>query len=292
MTWLIGCNGMLGTELSHVLEKNEIPFIGTDCEVDITDLSALESFAKNKNFCCIINCAAYTAVDKAEDDIQTCNKLNIHGAANIAACSKNINARLIHISTDYVFDGKGITEENVLRSYREDDKTNPIGVYGLSKRDGEIAVLENNQKSYIIRTAWLYGKYRNNFVSAMIRLMNEKNEIKVVNDQVGSPTWAFDLSNAIINFINTETSCGIYHYTNEGNITWFDFANEIYKLGKETGLIKNKCNVVPCSSSEYPSKVQRPSFSVLDKSKIKNNLKISIPSWNKSLKEYINTCAL
>jgi len=281
MIWLIGCKGMLGTELSNLLEKTNLPFVGTDREVDITNKKALNEFINGKNINYVINCAAYTAVDKAEDDIQTCNNLNNLGAANIASCSSEIKAKFIHISTDYVFDGKGFIP------YKEDDITNPIGVYGKSKRDGEISVLENNPNSYIIRTAWLYGKYGNNFISTMIRLMNERDEIKVVNDQRGSPTWAYDLVNIIINFINADRPYGIYHYTNEGDITWFDFAKEIYNLGRELNLIKKNCLVSPCTSEEFPSKVTRPSFSVLDKSKIKSTLGINIPLWNNSLKEYL-----
>jgi len=281
MIWLIGNKGMLGTELSNLLEKKGIPFIGTDRDVDITDLNTLNNFTKDKQIKCIVNCAAYTAVDKAEDDFETCDRLNHLGAANIAICSAMIPARIIHISTDYVFDGTGSAP------YREDDNTNPIGVYGRTKKDGETAVLQNNPHSYIIRTAWLYGKHGNNFVSTMLKLMNERSELKVVNDQIGNPTWAFDLANVIIKFMNTEKPAGIYHYTNEGNITWFNFANEIYKQGKKLGLIKNDCSVLPCTSSEFPAKVKRPAYSVLDKGKIKSELKVSIPSWEYSLKEYL-----
>jgi len=294
MIWLIGCKGMLGTELSLLLEKRGIPYVGTDIEIDITDITSLKNFVKSKQVKYIINCAAYTAVDKAEDDKDKCYMLNDLGAENIALCSADIHARLIHISTDYVFDGKGIIDINTgnPRPYYEEDVTNPIGVYGLTKRDGENAVLNNNSHSYIIRTAWLYGIYGNNFVKTMLRLMNERNEIKVVNDQYGSPTWAYDLSYVIIKIINTDISFGIYHYTNEGSVTWFDFANEIYKQGKGIGLIKSRCSILPCSSYEYPAKVKRPAFSVLDKSKIKNNLDIKIPDWKRSLEEYIKLCEL
>jgi len=288
---------MLGTELSLLLEKNGVPFIGTDREVDIADPEALRAFAEKQAFSWIINCAAYTAVDKAEDDVENCRRLNTLGAANIAACAKNIGARLIHISTDYVFDGKGIAEGTGLRTYREDDATAPIGVYGLTKRDGELAVIEKNHRSYIIRTAWLYGKYGNNFVHTMIRLMNERDEIKVVNDQRGSPTWAFDLASAVLAVIKAvdsgkNISFGIYHYTNEGNITWFDFAQEIYRQGRELGRISKDCAVKPCTSAEYPAKVKRPAYSVLDKSKIKSTLGIDIPAWDKSLKDFLKICAL
>jgi len=295
MIWLIGSKGMLGTELSLLLEKSGLPFVGTDREVDITDTTALEKFAENQSINWIINSAAYTAVDKAEDDAENCRRLNTLGAGNIAACAKKIGARLIHISTDYVFDGKGIKADgtDVLRPYREDDTTAPIGVYGLTKRDGEIAVQENNPNSYIIRTAWLYGKHGNNFVHTMLRLMNERNEVKVVNDQRGSPTWAVDLAEAIISFVKTEKTgkdipYGIYHFTNEGEITWFDFAKEIFKQGREQQLITKDCGVNPCTSADFPAKVKRPAYSVLDKTKIKTILGITIPVWYNSLNKFLS----
>ena len=284
--WLIGNKGMLGTELSLLMERTGIPFIGTDLDVDITDPAALKTFASGKQFDWIINCAAYTAVDKAEDDIETCRRLNVQGPANIALCAKDTGARLIHISTDYVFNGKK-TEP-----YREDDPTDPTGVYGLTKRDGEFAVMENNPRSYIIRTAWLYGKHGNNFVHTMIKLMNEREEVRVVNDQRGSPTWAFDLASVILALVRAtdagkDVPFGIYHYTNEGNISWFDFAREIYLQGRKLGRISKDCSVKSCTSAEYPAKVKRPLYSVLDKTKIKTTLGINIPAWDASLEEYL-----
>jgi dTDP-4-dehydrorhamnose reductase len=286
--WLIGCKGMLGTEISLLLEKSGLSFVGTDREVDIADAAALEQFAGKQSIGWIINCAAYTAVDKAEDDAENCRRLNTLGAANIAACAKSIGARLIHISTDYVFDGKGNSP------YREDDTTAPIGVYGQTKREGEFEVLKNNPRSYIIRTAWLYGRHGNNFVHTMLRLMNERDEVKVVDDQRGSPTWAFDLASTVLTFIRAFDSgkgvpFGIYHYTNEGNITWYDFAKEIYRQGREQGRIAKDCVVKPCTSAEYPAKVKRPAYSVLDKGKIKTALGIEVPAWEKSLKEFLRS---
>jgi dTDP-4-dehydrorhamnose reductase len=284
---------MLGTELSLLMEKSGCSFVGTDREMDITDAAALEQFAKKQPIDWIINCAAYTAVDKAEDDAENCRRLNTLGAGNIAACAAHIGAQFIHISTDYVFDGKGIIEETgAPRPYREDDPTNPIGVYGLTKRDGELAVLENNPYSYIIRTAWLYGRHGNNFVHTMLRLMNERDEVKVVDDQRGSPTWAFDLASAVLALIKAVDSgkdvpSGIYHYTNEGDITWFDFAKEICRQGREQGRVTKDCAVKPCTSAEYPAKVKRPAYSVLDKSKIKAELGIEVPGWKKSLTEFL-----
>jgi len=298
MIWLIGNKGMLGAELSLLLEKSGYSFIGTDSEVDITSLAALEDFIRTQQndtqpIDCIINCAAYTAVDKAEDDAEKCRQLNTLGAGNIAVCAKSINAWLIHISTDYVFDGEGIkTEgENVPRPYREDDATNPIGVYGLTKRDGELTVLENNPHSYIIRTAWLYGKYSSNFVRTMLKLMNERETIRVVNDQKGSPTWTYDLSEAIITFLcamdKNPAPYGIYHFTDEGEISWFDFACKIHILARKMGILTKNCEITPCTSADFPAKVKRPAYSVLDKTKIKTVLNIAIPLWDNSLRKFL-----
>ena len=284
---------MLGTELALLLESSGLPCIGTDRELDITNKDSLFSFVENQHapIAWIVNCAAYTAVDKAEDDSESCRLLNTVGAGNIARAAKKTEARLVHISTDYVFSGMG------KKPYTEEDPTDPIGVYGLTKRDGETAVLECNEKTYIIRTAWLYGKHGNNFVHTMLHMMNERNEIKVVDDQKGSPTWTYDLASAVLALIKAtdsgkEIPFGIFHYTNEGEITWFDFAREIFRQGKEHGCIKKDCAIVPCKSGEFPARVKRPAYSVLDKSKIKAALGIEIPDWDKSLCKMISGVTL
>ncbi|MDR2403985.1 MAG: dTDP-4-dehydrorhamnose reductase [Spirochaetaceae bacterium] len=303
MIWLIGCKGMLGTDLSLMLESSGLSSVGTDLYVDITDIAALECFLNQQSrmdpVVWIVNCAAYTAVDKAEDDSAFCRSLNTHGAANVAGIAKAIGAKLIHISTDYVFNGLGIASGNSpgIRPYREDDPTDPIGVYGLTKRDGEAEVLANSDAAYIIRTAWLYGKYGNNFVATMLRLMQERDTVSVVNDQRGSPTWTHDLADAVITLIRAVDSGrtvlpGIYHYTNEGNITWFDFARKIYTQGRDLGLLTGDCTIKPCTSAEFPSKVRRPVYSVLDKTKIKAALGLEIPPWDQSLEKYLKTCAV
>ena len=288
MIWLIGNKGMLGTELSYLLEKASLPFKGTDRELDIGDPAALMDFVEKQSapFTWIINCAAYTAVDKAEDDREKCRLLNTEGAQNVSKTANKIGARLIHISTDYVFNG------NVNKPYTEEDTTDPIGVYGQSKRDGEVKILEENAKTYIIRTAWLYGKYGNNFVQTMLRLMKEKDEVKVVNDQRGSPTWTRDLSETIITLLNLVNEgkiipYGIYHFTDEGEITWFDFAREIHLQARALGILAKDCEVTPCTSADYPAKVKRPGYSVLDKTKIKTTLNINIPSWDLSLRKFL-----
>ncbi|MDR2095994.1 MAG: dTDP-4-dehydrorhamnose reductase [Treponema sp.] len=300
MIWLIGNRGMLGTELSLVLEKQGLACMGTDREIDITQPNALTFFAERQavtgvpiNW--IINCAAYTAVDKAEDDGENCYRLNTEGAGNIAVCAKRIGARMIHLSTDYVFNGCGVKDTSgAIRPYREDDETDPIGVYGRTKRDGERAVQENTSDVYIIRTAWLYGKYGNNFVHTMLRLMKERDTVTVVDDQRGSPTWAFDLAHTITAFIIASEAgktipFGIYHFSNEGNMSWFDFAREIYDEGRNLGLLTDGCTVKPCTSAEFPARVKRPAYSVLDKSKIKDTLGITIPFWKESLSIYLHT---
>jgi dTDP-4-dehydrorhamnose reductase len=291
MIWLIGNRGMLGSERARLFDGQHIEYVGTGRELDIRDRAALFDFAKKKTFEWIINCAAYTAVDKAEDDAQNCRLINTVGPHHIAETAATIGAKLIHISTDYVFNGMS------KRPYREDDMTDPIGVYGLTKRDGEIAVINNNNASYIIRTSWLYGQYGNNFVHTMLRLMRERETVSVVNDQMGVPTWTNDLAQAIIFFVKktndgSEAPYGIYHFSgenlsNDNGISWFDFASMIYRYGSEMGILTKKCNVLPCTSAEYPSKVRRPAFSVLDKTKIKSALNIDIPAWDTSLKEFL-----
>ena len=286
MVWLIGSKGMLAAEIAHQLNLHNIQWIGSDKEVDITDHAAVEAFIQ-QNFSSgslqwIINCAAYTAVDKAEDDHAVAQKLNADALINICTAVKKYGVRLIHFSTDYVFDGTSSIP------YIETDTTNPQSVYGCTKLQGEKNIGGLLPEHYIIRTAWLYGKNGNNFVSTMLRLMNEKDSLKVVNDQRGSPTYAVDLARAVLRIIQLDNQrYGIYHYSNEGNITWYDFACEIYQQGKEMGLIKRTCSVVPCTSSEFPQKAHRPSFSLLNKQKIKETFSLSIPQWSESLSLYL-----
>ena len=286
MVWLIGSKGMLASEIAAQLNQHNMQWIGSDKEVDITDHAAVEAFIQ-QNFSSgslqwIINCAAYTAVDKAEDDHAVAQKLNADALINICTAVKKYGVRLIHFSTDYVFDGTSSIP------YIETDTTNPQSVYGCTKLQGEKNIGGLLPEHYIIRTAWLYGKNGNNFVSTMLRLMNEKDSLKVVNDQRGSPTYAVDLARAVLRIIQLDNQrYGIYHYSNEGNITWYDFACEIYQQGKEMGLIKRTCSVVPCTSSEFPQKAHRPSFSLLNKQKIKETFSLSIPQWSESLSLYL-----
>lgn len=270
MYLITGCKGQLGTELSRLLPNA----ICADVDVlDITDENAVQNFVRDNNIDVIINCAAYTAVDKAESDIELATKINVDGPRNLA----KTGAKIIHISTDYVFDGTGHMP------YTTDEKTNPVSVYGKTKRAGEIAVLENNSVAVVIRTAWLYSPYGNNFVKTMRRLGGEKTEINVVADQIGTPTYAADLADAIVKIIpqmNIENS-GIYHFTNEGVCSWYDFANEII------GLSNLNCLVNPIKSSQYPTPAARPFYSVLDKEKIKSVFGINIKHWKDGLKRCI-----
>lgn len=286
MVWLIGCKGMLGTEIARQLKNSNIDYIGTDIDVDITKLEVLEDFAnKNPKIDWIINCSAYTAVDKAEDDKDFANLLNNIGPKNISSVAKKINAKMIHISTDYVFDGTG----NI--PYTEDMDVKPIGVYGQTKADGEKSVIDSGCEYYIFRTAWLYGYDGKNFVYTMLKLMESKSELSVVSDQKGTPTFAGDLANCVIKTIASKNQipCGIYHCTDLGEITWYDFACEIYKQGKATGKLSNECKINPCSTDEFPTKAKRPAYSVLSKEKIQQALGITLPMWNESLNVFMNS---
>lgn len=286
MVWLIGCKGMLGTEIARQLKNSNIDYIGTDIDVDITKLEVLEDFAnKNPKIDWIINCSAYTAVDKAEDDKDFANLLNNIGPKNISSVAKKINAKMIHISTDYVFDGTGTTP------YTEDMDVKPIGVYGQTKADGEKSVIDSGCEYYIFRTAWLYGYDGKNFVYTMLKLMESKQELAVVSDQKGTPTFAGDLANCVIKTITSKNQipCGIYHCTDLGEITWYDFACEIYKQGKATGKLSNECKINPCSTDEFPTKAKRPAYSVLSKEKIQQALGIALPMWNESLNVFMNS---
>lgn len=308
--WIIGNKGMLGQQLCRLLEQEGIPFVGTDLEVSIMDPAALLTFGKEHVHLSvnlhaatqrskvrhplspipwIVNCAAYTAVDRAEEDPETCFALNAEGPKNIARVAEELGAGLIQISTDYVFDGVGIRDSSGnLRPYREEDPVNPVGVYGKSKAAGEQAVQQSCSRVVILRTAWLYGKYGNNFVSTMLRLMNEREVVRVVNDQRGTPTWAADLSRAILAILQApRPQFGIFQYTNGGECTWYEFASEIYRLGRELGLFSRECRVEPISTDQYPTKAKRPQYSVLSKEKIQRVYGVPVPPWQESLKRFL-----
>lgn len=284
MIWITGSDGMLGKELCGYLVNQNIKFVGTDKECDISDLQVLKRFTEGKSINWIVNCSAYTAVDKAEDEPEAAFSINEEGAGNLAAMAESIGAKFIHISTDYVFDGSGS------RPYKENDQVNPSGIYGRSKFAGELRLKEKTEKYFIIRTSWLYGKHGGNFVHTMLRLFNERESLNVVNDQRGCPTWSYNLAEVIYYFIKNDSGkYGVYHYSNSGETTWYDFTCEIYRLARSKGLVNNNVIINPVSSDMYPSKVKRPLYSVLDNSKINRLKGIEQPDWRVSLERYIDT---
>lgn len=271
-----GAKGQLGQEFQQ-LEKNfpslNFLFVSKN-ELSIADENAVNTFFKNKQIDICINCAAYTAVDKAETDKETAIAVNAIAVGYLAKACKNHNAKFIHISTDYVFDGKGI------KPFTENDQTNPVNFYGQTKLSGELNALKENEETIIIRTAWVYSSFGNNFVKTMIRLMNERESIGVVNDQYGCPTFAADLAQAIMQIIvGNNFIAGIYHYSNKGKISWYDFAKEISQQ------INSHCVVNEITTSQFPTPASRPSYSVLDTSKIAETFNITIPEWKESLQK-------
>lgn len=277
-----GANGQLGNEIRIVSRGSKDQYIFTDvAELDITDAAAVEKMVTDNKVEVIINCAAYTNVDKAEDDYDLAELLNATAVKNLATAIKQNDGTLIHISTDYVFGG---TKNNT--PCGEDEPANPTGVYGVTKLHGEHAIEAVGCKHLIIRTAWLYSEFGKNFVKTMLNLTATKPSLNVVFDQVGSPTYAYDLAQAIFTIVENrkyEGKDGIYHYSNEGVCSWYDFTKMIAEYAGHT-----VCDIQPCHSNEFPSKVVRPSYSVLDKTKIKNTFGIQIPYWTDSLKTSIN----
>lgn len=273
-----GCNGQLGNEI-QLLEK-EYPqhtYFNTDvAELDITNQLAVNDFINRHAIDGVINCAAYTAVDKAEGDKELCTTLNTVAPSYLAAAIDKRGGWIIHVSTDYVFDGTHHTP------YVETDTPSPDSVYGSTKLAGELGVSKFSKKHMIIRTAWLYSAFGNNFVKTMIRLGKEKTELGVIFDQIGTPTYARDLAVAIMTAVDKGIETGVYHFSNEGVISWYDFTKAIHRIAG----IKD-CKVRPLHTSEYPTAANRPAYSVLDKTKIKQTYGIEIPYWEDSLKECI-----
>ncbi len=287
MIWVVGNKGMLGSELSCELGKAGLAFVGSDRDVDFLDPYAIEAFASRSKVTAIVNCAAYTAVDKAEDEPEICARLNVEGPRNLAVLAHKIGARLLHISTDYVFDG------NSTVPYREDDPVNPTGIYGRTKAEGEQVLLASCPDTIIVRTAWLYGEYGNNFVYTMLLLMRKKDEIGVVADQQGSPTWAQDLARTIVAVLKDRSGkSGIYHFTDAGDISWYDFAVTIHEKGRKLGILERDCRVVPLATGQYPTRARRPTYSVLSKEKIQRDFKVAVPAWDESLGRFMDEITL
>ena len=277
MTILVtGGNGQLGSALRLASAESNHRYLFTDvAELDITSAEAVEAFFEREKVDVVVNCAAYTAVDLAEENEAQADAINHRAVALLAEACKRHNATLIHISTDYIFSGDADAP------YKEDAEPSPLGVYGRTKLAGERAVAESGCRYIILRTAWLYSEFGRNFFKTMQSLTASREELRVVADQIGTPTYAGDLAKAVTYIINSEQlgKCGIYHYTNEGVCSWYDFACEIARLSGHTA-----CKVTPCTTEEYPTKARRPRYSVLDKSKFIATFGLAIPEWRESLK--------
>jgi dTDP-4-dehydrorhamnose reductase len=289
MIWLIGNRGMLGTEVESLLCEYNISHIVSGREADITDYNALKVFIESqghKKIDWIINCAAYTDVDRAEDEPEVALRVNSIGVRNIAKVAQMLSSVMVHLSTDYVFNGKKESE------YTEGDEPEPLGAYGRSKLEGERRVVESLKRYYILRTAWLYGSNGRNFVNTMLRLFREREAVDVVADQFGSPTYAKDLAEFIL-FLVRRSPCnyGLYHFTNLDKASRYEFAREIYEIGRRFGLLESEVMIRTVSSSEYPSRAVRPQNSYLSKEKILRTFGISIRKWQDALKDYLEEIA-
>lgn len=275
---IIGSNGQLGNEIRVLSEKYpQHQFFFTDvAELDITDISAIENFVSENKIQGIINCAAYTAVDKAEDDVELCYKINRDAVKNLGETAQKFGLKMVHVSTDYVFDGTNHIP------YTEEMPMKPLGVYGKSKLEGEQVLQNSFAEAVIVRTSWLYSSFGNNFVKTMLKLGRERNELNVIFDQVGTPTYAGDLADSILKIISSEEIIpGIYHFSDEGVCSWYDFTKTIHRIANI------QCNVKPIESKDFPAKVTRPNYSVLNKAKIKKTYGIEIPHWEESLRKCI-----
>jgi len=271
---ITGANGQLGQALQFVSENYpELTFVFcTSADLDITDKATCEKiFAKyHPQYC--INAAAYTAVDKAESEPEKAHLINVSGVRNLAEICQKHQAILLHVSTDFVFDG------NKKSPYTEDDNTNPTGVYGQTKLDGELAIQETFENYFIIRTSWVYSQFGHNFMKTMLRLASERDSLSVVDDQIGTPTNAVELANALITIVKSNKEAyGIYNFSNEGQCSWYEFAKKIFEVNNIT------VNLLPIPTSSYPTPAKRPKYSVLDKSKIKHTFNIDIQNWKVSL---------
>ena len=276
---ITGANGQLGNEMRVALQQYPlIEALYTDVDtLDITDLAQLDAFVATEGISHIVNCAAYTAVDKAEDDEPTATKVNVDAVRNLGVVAKKYGAKIVHVSTDYVFDGCGH------KPYTEDMPVCPTNVYGRTKLAGEEALVAECEDAIIIRTSWLYSSFGNNFVKTMLRLGRERDTLNVIFDQVGTPTYAADLAQVIFTIIaEREWVAGIYHFSNEGVCSWYDFTIMIHRLA---GI---ECRVMPIESSAYPVRTPRPHYSVLNKSKIKTTFGIEVPYWVESLQRCLN----
>jgi dTDP-4-dehydrorhamnose reductase len=272
---------MLGQDVVRRLDAVGLAHVDSDLECDITNAETVRSYARNRTIKWIMNCSAYTAVDKAEDEESKAYAINAIGPANLGRTAVEVGARVIHVSTDYVFDGEASSP------YTEDELPSPRGAYGRTKARGEELLADATLEHFIVRTAWLYGVRGQNFVYTMLRLMDTREEITVVDDQRGCPTYTRDLAAALCAIVVANSSCyGIYHYTNEGETTWFQFARKIYELGTSYGQIRRSCEVRPITTNRYPTKSARPKYSVLSKAKISRTFAVVVPTWQDGLERF------
>ena len=278
-TLVLGASGQLGQCLKAVAAERNINFLEfpDENEGNILDVAGLRTLFQRVQPQYVINCAAYTAVDKAEDEVDICRAVNKTGALNIAVLCKEFSVVLVHISTDFVFEG------DIVDLLKEDDLAEPISVYGLTKLEGEQDIIANLPEHYILRTSWLYSEFANNFVKSMLKYGAERDVLSIISDQIGTPTYAIDLAGAILDIIESgKKEYGIYHYSNEGAISWYDFAKAIFDISGTQVIVR------PIPTSEYPTKATRPKFSVMDKSKFKETFEIEVPYWRDSLVKCIN----
>lgn len=270
-----GVKGQLGYDVVKECEKRNIEAVGVDIEeMDITDKTSVDKVVKEAGVDAVIHCAAYTAVDAAEENVEICRKVNAEGTENIAKVCKELDLKMVYISTDYVFDGKGT------RPWEPDDERAPLNVYGQTKYEGELAVQNHLEKYFIVRIAWVFGVNGKNFIKTMLRLAEDHDSLTVVNDQFGSPTYTYDLARLLVDMVQTE-KYGIYHATNEGICTWYEFACEIFK---QAGI---DIKVSPVSAAEYKAKAKRPENSRMSKEKLSENGFERLPSWQDALSRYL-----
>jgi dTDP-4-dehydrorhamnose reductase len=279
--WLLGDQGMLGRQIAGELREKGLAFWASDREVDIGDLPSLKVFSRGKKISWIINCAAYTAVDQAETDGAAAFHANAAGVENLARLAAGLDAKLVHFSTDYVFDGRA------RRPYKETDAPQPLSQYGLSKWQGEKLLLANRQAVFIFRTSWLYGVYGHNFVNTMLKFFHEKSEVRVVDDQFGSPTYAAALARNVVRLIGSDSErYGLYHYCDRGVISWYDFAVRIMSLALEYNLLQKKIPLLAIASADFPTRAVRPAYAALDSGKVVRELDFSVNDWQANLEDF------
>ncbi len=281
--WITGCNGMLGKELGEAASRATLPWIGSDRDVDITNPDALDRFATEHRPTWLVNCAAYTAVDKAESEPEAARKLNADGPGNLARLANRLGIPLVHFSTDYVFDGSGN------RPWNEEDRPSPLSVYGQTKLEGEQRIAESTNRFFLFRISWLYGRHGPNFVRTMLRLLREKESLRVVSDQTGSPTWTLTLAENLVRLIaRNDDRYGIYHYADDGIISWHEFATGIRDEALRLGLLTKSIPIEPIPTEAYPLPAPRPRNSAFAKTKVRDRLGFAVLPWRDNLNHFLS----